>query len=163
MVVRGTKKFLDRAGRPDWSEMQSSCVLGDWYANVWFWRSQVALFVSERTLLPVIVPLAPASAVIARFPVAFAEVATRIGVEPAAVDGETARMTTWTLATTASRSVLGVMNEFAYLADNYRERHDPLDLVELSLWLAQVPCSPLYPRHGTPELELKALLAAKEP
>ncbi|HVL03739.1 MAG TPA: hypothetical protein VM386_04810 [Acidimicrobiales bacterium] len=54
------------------------------------------------------------------------------------------------------------MNEFAHLADSYRERHDPIERVELSLWLAQVPCSPLHPSHGFPDLELKALLAAKE-
>lgn len=163
MVVRGTKKFLDRLGRPGPTEAASSGRLGDWYANVWFWWPQVAIFVSERALLPVIVPLAPASSVIGRFPVAFSEVATRIGVASAVLDDEVAEMATWTLAKTASRSVLGVMNEFAHLADNYRERHDPVDLVELSLWLAQVPCSPLHSSHGFPDLELKALLAAKGP
>ena len=81
MVVRGTKRFLDRVGRPEGSEAQSSSALGDWYANVWFWRPQVALFVSERTLVPVIVPLAPASSVITRFPTSFAEIATRMGVD----------------------------------------------------------------------------------
>lgn len=159
MVVRGTKKFLDRLGRPGPTEATSSGRLGDWYANVWFWRPQVALFVNSTTLLPVIVPLAPATSVIVRFPAAFAEVATCIGVEPSAIDDEMAEMATWTLAKTASRSVLGVMSEFAYLADNYRERHDPVDLVELSLWLAQVPCSPLYPSHGVPDLELRAHFA----
>jgi len=72
-------------------------------------------------------------------------------------------MATWALARTTSRSVLGVMNEFAHLADNYREPHDHVDLVELSLWLAHVPCSPLHSSHGFPDLELKALLGAKEP
>jgi len=162
MVVRGTKRFLDRAGRLDRSEKQSSCVLGDWYVNVWFWRPQVALFLNAKTLLPVIVPLAPPSSVIARFPAAFAEVATRIGIGAAVVNDEVAEMATWTLAKTASRSVLGVMNEFAHLADNYRERQDVIDLVELSLWLAHVPCAPLRAGHGFPDLELKALLAAKE-
>ena len=161
--MRGTKKFLDRLGRPGPTEATSSGRLGDWYANVWFWRPQVALFVDSTTLLPVIVPLAPATSVIARFPAAFAEVATRIGAEPSAVDDEMAEMATWALARTTSRSVLGVMNEFAHLADNYREPHDHVDLVELSLWLAHVPCSPLHSSHGFPDLELKALLGAKEP
>ncbi len=163
MVVRGTKKFLDRAGRLNGSEAQPTTgVLGDWYANVWFWRPQVALFVNAKTLLPVIVPLAPASSVIARFPTAFAEVAMRLGVGADVVHDEVAEMATWTLAKTASRSVLGVMNEFAHLADSYRERQDFIDLVELSLWLAHVPCTPLRASHGFPDLEFKALLAAKE-
>jgi len=109
------------------------------------------------------VPLAPASSVISRLPAAFAEVAPRIGIEAAVVDDKVTRMVSWTLAKTASRSVLGVMTEFAHLADNYRERHGPLDLVELLLWLAQVPCSPLHSGHGFPNGEFKTLLAAKEP
>jgi hypothetical protein len=50
------------------------------------------------------------------------------------------------------------MNEFSHLADNYRWRNDIVDLAELSLWLAQVPCKPLFTREGTPESELRALL-----
>ena len=40
------------------------------------------------------------------------------------------------LAKTSSRSVLGVMNEFARMADSYRWTEDHIDLAELSLWLA---------------------------
>ena len=62
------------------------------------------------------------------------------------------------LARTASRSVLGVMNEFGHLAYNYRWRHDDIDLLSLSLWLAQIPCSPLRDHHWTSEDALRALL-----
>ena len=51
IVVRGTKKFLDRVGRPAPGEVASSGVLGDWYANPLFWRPQVAMFVNERSLV----------------------------------------------------------------------------------------------------------------
>ncbi|MGH9155068.1 MAG: hypothetical protein ACRD1K_04290 [Acidimicrobiales bacterium] len=47
------------------------------------------------------------------------------------------------------------MNE---LADHYRYRHEMVDLVKLSLWLAQVPCSPLFTSHGSPERELRSIL-----
>jgi len=63
IVVRGTKKFLDRVGRPDASGA-SSASLGDWYANALLWRPQVALFVNAQTLLPVVVLLAPANSVV---------------------------------------------------------------------------------------------------
>ena len=66
VVIRATKKFLDRVGRPLSEPPPSTTVLGDWYANVLFWRPQAALFVNQRTLLPVLVPLAPAATVIAR-------------------------------------------------------------------------------------------------
>ena len=62
------------------------------------------------------------------------------------------------LAKTSNRSLLGSMNEFAYLADVYRhsdERH-VVELTALSLRLAETPCSPLYRRHITPHDELLA-------
>lgn len=53
MVMRGTKKFLDRAGRPSPSEVTPSGVLGR-TADAMVWRPQVALFVNERSLFPVL-------------------------------------------------------------------------------------------------------------
>jgi hypothetical protein len=47
---------------------EPSTALGNGYATVLFWKPQVALFVKERTLLPVFVPLAPAVKVADRFP-----------------------------------------------------------------------------------------------
>ena len=44
MVIRGTKKFLDRVGRPLSEPPPSTTVLGDWYANVLFSRPQAALY-----------------------------------------------------------------------------------------------------------------------
>jgi Domain of unknown function (DUF6933) len=158
VVVRGTKKFLDRVGRVDDGGVESSGCLGDWYANVWFWRPQVAIFVNARTLLPVVVPFAPAASVLKRFPFVFAEVARRIGADGNSIETEVQAMNEYALSKTASRSVLGTMNEFSHMADNYRWRNDVIDLVELSLWLAQVPCRPLFSSQGTPEDELRALL-----
>jgi hypothetical protein len=158
IVVRGTKKFLDRAGRPAAGDVSSTGRLGDWYVNVWFWRPQVAVFVNERTLLPVIVPLAPAMSAVERLPGAFGEIARRIGVDPSALADELPTMDEWVLAKTASRSVLGTMNEYSHLADNYRWRHDEIELVDLSLWLAEVVCRPLCKSEGSPDRELRALL-----
>jgi hypothetical protein len=56
IVVRATRRFLDRVGRPD-AACASSASLGDWYANALLSRPQVGLFVNEQTLLPVVVPL----------------------------------------------------------------------------------------------------------
>jgi hypothetical protein len=158
MVVRGTKKFLDRVGRATTIETRSSGRLGDWYANPLFWRPQVVLFLNERTRLPVLVPLAPALSVVDRFPTEFARVASRLGLTVAAVTAEVEAMTDWVLAKTSSRSLLGTMNEFAHLADNYRWRHDTIDLVDLSLWLAEVPVRPLFDGEGSPDRELRAVL-----
>src|SRR6185369_8743625 len=50
------------------SGQTSTTRLGDWYASAWAWRPQVALFVSEATLFPILMPLAPAATLLARFP-----------------------------------------------------------------------------------------------
>jgi hypothetical protein len=161
IVIRGTKKFLDRVGQPTPGEVASSGVLGDWYANPLFWRPQVAMFVNERSLLPVVVPLAPATSVVSRLPAAFADIATRIGVDDRALRRELDTMSQHALAKTASRSVLGVMNEFAHLGEAFRDGRNPVDPLELSLWLAQVPCSRLYHTSVSPDRELKALLSVE--
>ena len=69
LVVRATKKLLDRLGPVTLESGQTSTTrLGDWYASAWAWRPQVALFVSEATLFPILMPLAPAATLLARFP-----------------------------------------------------------------------------------------------
>ena len=47
-IVRGTKKFLDLAGRAKVDPSASTTVLGDWYANALLWP-QVALFVNAAS------------------------------------------------------------------------------------------------------------------
>ena len=140
LVVRGTKKFRERVGDTSPTDGQPTGLLGGWYANALFWRPQVALFVNETTRLPVFVPLAPAKSVIDRFPAEFEKVARRLGVDSAGLSGELHEMEHWLVAKTASRSVLGTMNDFAHMADNYRWLHDEVDLVDLAAWLAHTPC-----------------------
>ncbi|WP_425435061.1 DUF6933 domain-containing protein [Novosphingobium mathurense] len=54
-----TKKLLDRI-KPEISlSGRSDTSLGNWYATALFWKPQIALLVSERTLLPLLIPLAP--------------------------------------------------------------------------------------------------------
>jgi hypothetical protein len=159
LVVRGTKKFLSRVGAAAPDHEQSTGALGDWYANALFWRPQVALFVNERTRLPVFVPLAPAKSVIERFPVEFGKIARRIGAATEALDAELEAMKEWVLAKTASRSVLGTMNEFGHMADNHRWLHDQPDLIELAVWLAHTPCGVSSPQGVLwPDEALRALL-----
>ena len=59
---------------------QSSTALGSWYATALFWKPQVALFVNESTLVPVLMPLAPAATVIDRFPAALATLPEALGL-----------------------------------------------------------------------------------
>ena len=63
------------------------------------------------------------------------------------------------LAKTSNRSVVGMMNEFTFLAEAHLGTGAQPDLLWLSVRLAGTPCGPLYKRHVYPYRELVALLA----
>lgn len=160
LIVRATRKLLDRVGGPTADAGQvSSTLLGDWYATAWFWRPQAALLVSEVTLLPVLMPLAPAANLLQRLGLEVAAVLAAHGAPAGFIDAELRAMDQVRLAKTASRSVVGIMNDFTRLADTYRQ--DEPDLLALAVRLAATPCSPLYQRHISPDRELAALVAAQ--
>lgn len=160
VIVRATRKLLQRLGRaPILDGEMSTTRLGDWYATVLPWRPrQVALFVSEHTLVPVLMPLAPTATLLDRFPDHLAAVLRAHQVPEPVVAAEAVHTRTYRVAATANRSLLGSMNEFAHLARAHREAQPDPDLLELSLQLGTVPCGPLYARHVSPDRELAALL-----
>jgi len=154
-----TKKLLDRIKVSPGSSVSSpTTALGNWYATALFWKPQVALLVNERTLLPVLMPLAPASTLAARFPLAMASVLRGHGAPGTFIANEVAAMNEVSVAKTANRSVVGTMNEFAFLAEGYREDMDTLDLVALSLRLADTPCGAL--KHDYPQRLVRELVGA---
>lgn len=160
-TIHATKKLLDRVRHPVGDAVgEPSTVLGNWYANALLWKPQVALFVNESTLLPVLVPLAPASTVGARFPASLAAVLGALGVPEEFVRSEVASMSSFGFAKTASRSVVGTMTEFAFMLEHARDRGRTTDdLVGLSTWLAHTPCAALRKGQGFPDLALAAVVA----
>ena len=128
-----TKKLLDRI-MPDIAPPgDTDTLLGNWYATALFWKPQVALLVSERTLLPVLMPLAPAATGSVQY------------------------------AKTANRSVVGILNEFLrqaefWLAAYAYTKGDDDDLLAISVKLAGTPCSPLYKGPVSPDKALHELV-----
>jgi hypothetical protein len=154
-VLRATKKLLDRVKPPVIDPTPvSDGVMSNWYATALFWRPQLALFVHQETLLPVLVPLAPASSLAERFPAHLATVLKALDVDAGFIDAQVAAMSKVQYAKTSNRSVLGIMNQFSFLAEGYRDYSETNDLLELSLKLANTPCSPLYKRETFPDKEL---------
>ncbi len=121
---------------------------------------QVALLVNERTLLPVLMPLAPAATLQALFPTHLAAVLKELGGSTQFIDGEVNAMKEAVVAKTASRQVLGSLNEFAFLADGYREYLETPDLLLLSLKLTDTPCGPL--KGNSPPRVLSDLVATRK-
>jgi hypothetical protein len=164
LIVRVAKKLLDRIGPPNLGEgEQSTTLMGPWYATAVFWKPQVALFVNEPTLLPVLMPLAPAATLLARFPQQVAAVLAAHGTPGAVIDEELLQMRDHRLAKTANRSVVGIMNEFTFLAETYRGDSPLPDLQALAMRLATTPCGPLYSKHVSPDRELDAMLRSVAP
>ncbi|MCH8043840.1 MAG: hypothetical protein IID44_08980 [Planctomycetes bacterium] len=158
--ILATKKLVDRVKQPVMPPVsEPTTALGNWYATAVFWRPQVALFVNERTLFPVLMPLAPAATLMERFPVSLQQTLEARKVASDFTESEIAAMADGRYARTASRSVLGSMNDFVYLAKSYREHRGVSDLIVLSLILSETPCGPLYERHVSPDRELDALVS----
>ena len=66
-------------------------------------------------------------------------------------------MTEVAFAKTANRSVLGIMNEFSFLAEGYRDYLETSDLLALSMRLADIPCSPI--KYNSPARQIKETFA----
>jgi hypothetical protein len=58
----------------------------------------------------------------------------------------------------AQQSLLGIMNDFVYLADAGRSPTNTTDLLELSHQLAHIPCGPLYRSQVSPDREIIAYI-----
>ena len=154
-----TKKLLDRI-KPDVQvAVGCSTILGDWYATALFWKPQLALLVNERILLPVVIPLAPATTLAQRFPDALAQVLLALDIGPDKVKSELEKMGKVTYCKTSNRSVLGIMNQFTFQAESYRDHFGLIDPLALSVKLAGTPCGPLYKGAICPDLAVREVMA----
>jgi hypothetical protein len=154
-----TAKLRDRLNRPRKSEtLPTSTALGDWYATALFWRPQLALLVNERTLIPVLMPLAPAVTLPERFGPALAQLLRRHGVCQRFIESEVAEMAEVAVVKTNNRRVVGTMNEFCFEATVHREQSGAADLLSLAMWLAQTPCGAIG--YSTPARLLQEVVKA---
>ena len=125
--------------------------LGDWYGNLFsVGRQQWAMFTSERSLLSVVMLAKEMQPLPESLANGLRGLLCALEVPEALIDEETARMQACVITTTASRSVLGSMNDFAFAAKLYLSESQPLSLIEIQLRLAEVPMKPLgyrFPRE----------------
>ncbi len=142
-TLRCTAKLLKRLkASPDPSPPPSTTKLGDWYANLLFVdRQQLILCVSEVTRLPVLLRSRGEEPLAVRLANAVGGMLTALGVPERAAHEETAEMSEVAIAATASRSVLGSLNDYTYLLEGYWEPNAML--VDLALRIADAPCGPL--------------------
>jgi len=105
------------------------------------------MFVSERSLLPVLMPLRERNQLLPNFRARLAELLLHLEVSEKDVALELSEMTEAVIARTANPSVLGHMNDFTQNAKVYMQMHDNFSLLDLELWLAETPCGPKEYRY----------------
>jgi hypothetical protein len=146
IVLRCTQKLLARLNQPgDLPAIDSTTRLGDWYGNILrIGARQHLLFISERSRLPVIVPLRESNRLSTVFPEAVCDRLAVVGVPAAHIAEERARMSEMVFGRTRNRSLLGTMNDFAFMGQSVdRSRAVPETLEELMSFLAETPILPL--------------------
>jgi len=157
MTLRCTRKLLNHLPSPTIDDdAETTTILGDWYANLLSIRNRwVVLCISERTLIPVVIPARTFLTFVGRFREAVLLDLVAIGVPSATVEAEAHAMQAIDVGKTASRRVLGSLNDFAHEC-RWRLTESPdADLGVLSLQMARVPCAPLdyeYPSDATLKL-----------
>ncbi len=75
------------------------------------------------------------------------------------VQQEFAAMESFGFAKTSSRSVLGSLNDFAFMAERARDHGPASDLIGLSVWLAGTPCGSLRSGPGFPDRAVASVVA----
>lgn len=152
VAVRCTRKLLLRLKIPPASECEASTTaLGDWYADLLYVRpEQLVLLVSADSRLPLIVTARGSATLLDRVRSTLGVILERIAVPPPVIRRELSEMARVQIGRTASRSVLGTINDFRYQLGAMYEHGVQRDLVDWALHLAETPCKPIgYERPWT--------------
>ena len=154
VVLRCTQKLLVRLRQVgDLPSVESTTRLADWYGNVLqIGRRQNLLFISERSRLPVVIPIREVKRLGTVFPDAMSARLSIVGVSAADIADERMRMSELAFGRTRNRSLLGTLNDFAFMAQSGDARRtEPESPEELMRFLSQTPILPL---DGASPIEL---------
>jgi len=158
--IYATKKLLDRMQEGTvYSVPEATTNLGNWFAKPLFWRPQYALFINEKTFLPVFASLAPASSLANRFPDDLATTLRAHGVPESFIENELLAMDDVAVSKTSNRRVVGIMNELATMATRMRTFHPDLTPLQLAMELARVPLGLSGGDYRFPEDALRNLVS----
>ena len=157
VTLRCTQKLLRRLSEPvTENNEQPTTLLGDWYANILFSKpQQLVLCISERTLLPVVIPAKDIQTLSDRLVVAVHEVLTAIGVDPQFAGKERTEMQDLRCGRTNNKRILGSLIDLMFHLEYYLHAEPADSLPQLSLHLSTIICKPLSynsPKDVTLEL-----------
>jgi hypothetical protein len=159
-TLRCTQKLLRRGlaeGPP--ADSPATTLLGDWYANVLVARpNHLVLCISERTLLPVVVLAKDIKHLPQRVVEGLAPVLRSLHIEQSAIEAELAAMQLARVGRTASKSVVGSLNELMFFLELQLHAHPERSLQEHTQYLAGVPMKGA--ERSFPDLATTALFAS---
>ncbi len=113
---------------------------------------------SERTLLPVIIPAKDAKSLPTRLSDAVCLTLGALGIEPEAIERERREMCNVRIGRTASRSALGFLNDLMFQLQVGLDMSPQRSLLEQALCLAETPYKPLD--YANPKIATQALFAS---
>jgi hypothetical protein len=157
VTIRCTRKLYRFLGiTPIEDPEPATGALGDWYANlVPTYAGDLIMFVNERSLVTVAVPVREAENLLPLFRLRVENLLLMLDVEQEVIDREVSHLEPVQFAKTASRSILGSMNDIAW---NYQYISEEAEYVSrLSLSDAELKLS-MMP-SGVLEYQLPAEVA----
>lgn len=158
-TLRCTQKLFRRGlTESTGGDEPATTLLGDWYAGILFCRPQhLVLCVSERTLLPVVVPAKDAKHLASRLMESLVPVLAALEIDPAAVATERQAMQSSRVGRTLNKRVLGSLTELMFQFEHSVRAHPERSPFSHSLRLAETPMSMLersFPDRSTQALFL---------
>ena len=117
VVLRCTRQLLLRLKEFDAApSARSTMRLGDWYGTlIRMGNRHVLLFISERSRLPVLIPVRQADRLRLAFPDAVAAMLVAVGVPEDAIERESSMMSEIEFGPTRSRSLVGSLTDFSFM------------------------------------------------
>ena len=148
VTFRCTRKLLKHLGiKPEENPEPPTGALGDWYANlIPTAAGDLIMIVNERTLLTVAVPVWESVNLVTMFRARVMNLFAMIGVSVEKASEELKELEPIQYGRTASRSILGSMNDFALNLQWMAEEpaaDGTLSLSNAELFLSGMPCGPL--------------------
>ncbi len=148
ITLRCTQKLRTYLGViPVTTPEPTTATLGDWYGNLIPTLSgDLIIFVDEKTLLTIAIPVWESKNLVPLFCNRVANMLGMIGVHPKDVAAELSHYDQVQYSKTASPSVLGSLNDFAWrfqmMAEDAKSKSD-LSLSKAELAINQMPCKPI--------------------
>jgi hypothetical protein len=166
VVLRATQKLARQLPPSAGSVGESDTALGDWYVNrLSVDRQPLLLLVSARSLLAILTPARDVRHLPERLVALVSNRLKRLGIRPSLIAAEMAAMEPVVVAKTASRSVVGIMVDYAKMIPDHLPvgGWDATTLPFVEAKLQQNPCHAAGPAAGVifPDKAIPSLLSTR--